>query len=107
MLVPPHPLISASVAEADKCYLSGAGELILFILAVALLRRLLHCLSGAIGTSCDSMKRALIGRKSRRPSAVKRQPRPVRVKASAVLPFNSRRPVDAREALRRSSGGCG
>jgi len=79
---------------AENCRLFGAGELILFVLAVALLRRLLYCLSRALGASHYSLKRALTVRKPRRLTpAVKRQTCAVRVKASAMPSFKTRRPV--------------
>jgi hypothetical protein len=103
VFVPPHSQISASVAVAENCRLFGAGELILIVLAVALLRCLLYCLSRALSASCNPLKRALTVPKSRRRTpAVKRQPRAVRVKAADAPSFENRRTVDAREALRRS-----
>jgi hypothetical protein len=119
-------LASASGAGAGSGCLFGAGELILFILAVALLRHLFNRLSLAGGAICDRLKRTPITRNTlRRPSAYLRrgapgsslcsairQPRHVRVKAaaksSAAVPsFKTRRPVDAREALRRSCANMG
>jgi Zn-dependent protease with chaperone function len=114
-------LISSSGVELGKGYLFGAGGLILFILAVAAFRYLLNCLSRAFEASCDRLERRLAGRKMRRhppshrrrsapklpTSVAKQQPRPAAVKSvsrkqAAVQPYKARRPVDARDALRRS-----
>jgi len=107
-----------------------------FILAVALCRYVLDCLSAKFEACCDWLEVKLARRKVRRrtlmhlqrmarhsravkahPPASKPQPRSVEVKstqppqptrkqsAATVLPYQARRPVSAREALRRSCAG--
>ncbi len=104
-----------------------------FILAVALCRYLLDCLSAIFEGCCDWLEIKLARRKVRRRTllhlqrmarysgpvttqlpASNPQPRPVAVKsvaqqppaqkqsAAIVLPYQARRPVSARDALRRS-----
>jgi hypothetical protein len=104
-------LIPASSVAAEKGCLFGAGELMLFILAVTLLRYLLDCLSRAFGASCDRLKRRLARRGANRSLPIRlcrTMPKPPPVKRPATAhSYRTRRYVDAREALRRSCAATG
>ena len=100
-------------------FLLGVG-LFLILVALAFCCYLLGCLTRAFDTVCNWLEYKLYKRKVRRrslaylernasrPSSLKAlHPSPAAVNAASakratVLPYQARRPIDAREALRRS-----
>lgn len=117
-----HPLLLVAIVSdyMANIFLVGVG-LFLIVAALALCSYLLECLTRAFDAICNWLEYKLHRRKVRRrslaylernayrPTPIQTQhPSPAAVNATAtkratVLPYKSRRSVDAREALRRSS----
>ena len=112
-------------AGAERDYVSGAGELLFLVLAITLLRHLLGRFKRVLDTTSGSPGRRLATHNahghsraySRRstskppPPDARQQTRRATAKAAkrpaAVPSIKIRRPVDAREALRRSCAAMG
>lgn len=114
------PLAQISSNNSESFVLLGLG-LLIFIIAVALCRRLLDYISRLFEAVCDRLEYKLARRKVRRRSlahlqrsvrqqpllVIKQQPRRTAFnttasKPTSILSYKTRRPLDAHEALRRS-----